>query len=105
MCATSKPSNIKRGLYLPLPVPKRPWDSVSMDFLGGLPTTKRGHDYLFVVVDRFSKMIILMPCKKTITASQVTKMFFEHVWKHFGLPNSIISDRDVPFCNYFWNSL
>jgi hypothetical protein len=105
MCATSKPFNRKRGLYLPLPVPKRPWDSVFMDFLEGLPTTKRGHDYLFVVVDRFSKMIILMPCTKTITATQAAKMFFEHVWKHFGLPDSIISDRDVRFCSHFWNSL
>src|ERR1700732_1137440 len=32
-------------------------------------------------------------------------MFFEYVWKYFGLPDSIISDRDVRFCNHFWNSL
>ncbi|KAI5353252.1 hypothetical protein L3X38_006145 [Prunus dulcis] len=56
LCNTSKPSNRKLGLYLPLPVPSRPWESISMDFLGGLPKTKSGNDYLFVVVDRFSKM-------------------------------------------------
>ncbi|KAI5311988.1 hypothetical protein L3X38_041161 [Prunus dulcis] len=50
---TSKPSNKKLGLYLPLPVPSRPWESISMDLLGGLPKTKSGNDYLFVVVDRF----------------------------------------------------
>jgi hypothetical protein len=56
MCATSKPSNKKLGLYTPLPIPSRPWESVSMDFVGGLPMSRKGHDYLYVVVDRFNKM-------------------------------------------------
>ena len=56
MCAKSKPSNRKLGLYAPLPVPSHPWESVSMDFVGGLPKSRKGHDYLYVVVDRFSKM-------------------------------------------------
>ena len=37
-----------------------------MDFVGGLPLSKRGHDYLYVVVDRFNKMCILIPCKMKI---------------------------------------
>ena len=65
LCCTSKLSNRKMGLYLPLPVPARPWESISMDFLGGLPHSRRVHDYLFVVVDQFSKMIVLIPCEKT----------------------------------------
>jgi hypothetical protein len=64
LCATSKPSNRKLGLYTPLPVPSRPWESVSMDFVGGLPMSRKGHDYLYVVVDCFRKMCILMPCTK-----------------------------------------
>jgi len=68
LCAVSKPSNRKLGLYTPLLVPSRSWEGVSMDFVGGFPLSKRGHDYLYVVVDRFNKMCILMPCKKKIIA-------------------------------------
>jgi hypothetical protein len=75
MCAKSKPSNRKLGLYTPLPVPSHPWESVSMDFVGGLPKSRKGHDYLYVVVDRFSKMCILIPCNKQITAEQTAKLF------------------------------
>lgn len=78
LCNTSKPSR-KLGLYTPLPVPNRPWESISMDFLGGLPTTTTRFDYLFVVVDRFSKMVILIPCKKTISGEGSPKLFFHHV--------------------------
>ena len=59
ICCTSKYINTKLGLYHPLPIPTPPWESISMDFVGGLPTTKKGHDYLFVVVDRFIKMCVL----------------------------------------------
>jgi hypothetical protein len=45
----------------------RPWESISMDYMSGLPSTKHGNDCVFVVVDRFSKMEILAPCKKSIT--------------------------------------
>lgn len=72
-----------------------------MDFLGGLPKTKSGHDYLFVVVDRLSKMIALIPCTKTVMGADAGKLFFKHVWKHFGLPTSILSDRDSRFLSHF----
>jgi hypothetical protein len=62
MCSTCKPTNRKLGLYSPLPVSSHPREIISMDFVGGLPMSKRGHDYLYVVVDRFSKMCILIPC-------------------------------------------
>jgi hypothetical protein len=50
-----------------------------MDYTSGLPSTKQGNDYVFVVVDRFSKMAIMVACKKSITAEATTKLFFERV--------------------------
>jgi hypothetical protein len=48
-----------------------------MDYMSGLPSTKRGNDCVFMVVDRFSKMVILVAYKKSITAEVTTKLFFE----------------------------
>ena len=76
MCSTCKPTNRKLGLYSPLPVSSHPWESISMDFVGGLPMSRRGHDYLYVVVDRFSKMCILMPCKSRSLQSRMLLFSF-----------------------------
>ena len=76
-----------------------------MDFVGGLPKTRHGHDYVYVVVDRFSKMAIFIPYKKTISSQETTNLFFRHVWVHFGMPTSIISNRDTRFLSHFWTTL
>ena len=65
-----------------------------MDYMSSLPSTKQGNDYVFVVVDRFSKMEIIDACKKRITTEVTAKIFFERVWVHFGLPQTIVLDRD-----------
>jgi hypothetical protein len=97
LCFTNNPNNIKQGLYHPFPVPTRPLDNISVDFVGGFPTTSKGHDYKFVVVDRFKNICIHMLCKKTIKGHEAVGMFFEQVWVHFGIPKSIISNRDTIF--------
>ena len=102
MCATSKPSNRKLGLHTPLSIPSRPWEIVSMDFVGGLPMSRKGHDYLYVGVDRFIKMCILMPFNNQITPEMAAHLFFQNVWVHFRLPTSIISYQDSCFLGKFW---
>ena len=92
-------------MYTPLPTPGRPWESISMDYMSGLPSTKRGNDYVFVVVDRFSNMDILASYKKRITTEATAKFFFEHVWVHFGIQKNIVSDQDSRFINTFWSIL
>ena len=87
-CVVAKPTNHKLGLYLLVPIPKKHRHSISMDFMFGLPTTKRGHDCIYFVVNRFSKMEILVAYRKAISIEETTKLFFKHVWVHFGLPKN-----------------
>jgi hypothetical protein len=76
-----------------------------MDYMSGLPSTKWGNDCVFVVVDHFSKMAILVAYTKSTTAEATTNLFFEKVWVHFGIPQTIVSDQDSQFLITFWSSL
>ena len=72
VCKQAKSKVKRHGLYTPLPVPEYPWTDISMDFVLGLQKTKNGKDFVFVVVDRFSKMTHFIPCIKVDDACHGT---------------------------------
>jgi len=53
ICRHAKGRRKNTVLYQPLPIPNRPWDSVSMEFVLGFPRTQQDNDYIYVVVDIF----------------------------------------------------
>ncbi|RVX07455.1 Transposon Ty3-I Gag-Pol polyprotein [Vitis vinifera] len=93
-----------RGLLEPLPVAERPWDSVTMDFIIGLPKSEDSGS-IIVVVDRFSKYATFIAAPTDCTAEETARLFLKHVVKYWGLPKFIISDRDPRFTGKFWTEL
>ncbi|CAM6105455.1 unnamed protein product [Calypogeia fissa] len=94
----------KGGLLKPLPVPAAPWESISMDFIQGLPVAF-GYDAILTIVDRFSKMAYFLPTRKSVSPQEVANMVFNSVFRMWGLPLQILSDRDSRFTGHFWKAL
>lgn len=92
------------GTLQPLPIPKRPWASISMDFIVKLPVSS-GYDSILVVVDRFTKMAHFIPCNENATSVQLAVLFLDNVFKHHGLPEEMVSDRGSLFISNFWKGL
>jgi transposase InsO family protein len=106
-CQANKASNQKpAGQAQPLPIPERPWEQISMDFIMDLPASgKLKYTAVAVVVDRFSKMAVFFPCHTTSSAPEVAELFIERVQSYYGVPSAIVSDRDVRFVSRFRSSL
>ncbi|KAI5343688.1 hypothetical protein L3X38_011564 [Prunus dulcis] len=92
------------GLLEPLRVPTRPWESLSMDFIVSLPKSE-GCGSILVVVDRFTKYATFIPAPADCNAEEAARLFLKHVVKYWGIPKSIISDRDNRFTGKLWTEL
>ena len=92
------------GLLQPLPIPDQKCESISMDFITGLPKVQ-GKDCIFVMVDRLTKYAHLFSISTRYQASQVAEFFFCEVFHLHGLPRNIVIDRDSHFLSIFWMEL
>jgi Integrase zinc binding domain/Chromo (CHRromatin Organisation MOdifier) domain len=106
-CQTNKPGNHKpHGLLQPLQVPERPWSSISVDFVTGLPTVGANQwDTIAVFVDRLTKMVHYVPCREKMSAADFAQVFLANVFRLHGLPLHIVSDRDPRFTSVFWQEV
>ncbi|KAF8760023.1 hypothetical protein RHS01_01856 [Rhizoctonia solani] len=88
----------------PLELPVRPWQHISYDMIVDLP--KDGaYDSILVIVDSFTKYVILVECSKKLKAPELAELFLRHVWKKYGMPEKTISDRGRVFNNKFLKAL
>ena len=75
-----------------------------MDFMGPLPVSN-GHDYLLVVIDRFTSEVHLILTTPRVTTKEVAWLFLKEIVCLHGVPESIVSDRDAKFTSRFWKEL
>lgn len=76
-----------------------------MDFITAMPMSRDGHNAVLTVVDRLTKLCRLIPCTfgdANLTGGEVARLFFDHIIRHYGVPTSIVSDRDTRFTSEFW---
>jgi transposase InsO family protein len=93
------------GLLQSLPIPAAPWESISLDF-SFLPRCSAGFDTIAVFVDRLTKMVKIAPTVSTLTAVDAAQLYITACFRHgYGLPTSLVSDRDVRFTGRFWRAL
>ena len=78
------------SLLQPFPIPNATWESISMDFIFGLPKSMQGNTGIWTIVDCFSKHTNFIPVKNTIKAHHMTKLFISQIFKYHGLPTSIV---------------
>ncbi len=103
-CAISKsPRHLPAGKLLPLPVPNRPWSHLGVDFVTDLPVSE-GNTCILVVVDRLTKSCRLIPLKNLPTAMETAEKIFNHVFRYFGIPEDIVSDRGPQFISRVWKN-
>jgi hypothetical protein len=96
------------GELQPLPRPTRPWKDIAVDWITGLPesiTTKGKFDSILVIVDRYSRMALFLPCTRDMDAAEFAETIYAEVEMRFGTPSSIVSDRDTRITSQFWKEV
>ncbi|KAJ4789708.1 polyprotein [Rhynchospora pubera] len=105
VCQMNKVEHVPSpGLLQPLPIPEQAWNSISMDFVTGLPKSE-GEEVILVIVDRLTKYAHFFSLAHPFGATQVVQIFLDGIYKLHGLPLTIISDRDPIFTSSFWKEL
>jgi len=90
---------------IPVPDGALPFQQIALDLITGLPPNGP-HDSVLTIVDHgCSRVAIFLPCATTITGPGVAQLYFDNVYRWFGLPSRVISDRDPRFTSHFGRAL
>ncbi|GKD80035.1 putative reverse transcriptase domain-containing protein [Tanacetum coccineum] len=91
------------GLLVQPEIPMWKWERITMDFVTKLPKTSNGHDTIWVIVDRLTKSTHFIPTRETNSMETLTRLYIKEIVSRYGVPISIILDRDSHFTS--WQSL
>jgi RNase H-like domain found in reverse transcriptase/Reverse transcriptase (RNA-dependent DNA polymerase)/Integrase zinc binding domain/Retroviral aspartyl protease len=104
-CLANKSSNQRPAGLLQSIEPVCKGHTITLDFIGPVPTSTRGKNFILVIVDKFTKRAWYEPVKLSVTGRGVADVVFNRVVRHQGVPACIISDRDPRFTSGFWTAL
>ncbi|MBW0529279.1 hypothetical protein O181_068994 [Austropuccinia psidii MF-1] len=106
-CQKANKSTGKRlGNMIKIQEPSRPWEILHVDWVTGLPPGgDRSYNACIVIVDRFSKTPIFLPCHKDDTAMDTALLIWNRVVSWTGILTNIIGDRDTKFTPELWKNL
>ena len=106
LCQVAKSDHtLHRGKLQSTNIPEKKWTEVSLDFITDLPVTKGMKDSILTVIDKATRMVHLIPCKKSVTAAETAKLYWDQVVKLHGVPRILYSDRGTRFTSQFWKTL
>src|SRR5882724_11793149 len=101
-CSHTKPVHHKLyRLLKQLPIPDKPWNSISMDFIEKLPPSS-GYTSILGIVDCLSKQSLFIPTYNTVTSLQLTQLFMLHVFSKHGVPSHVTSNCRYEFVSHFF---
>ena len=105
-CSRVKADHLKPARLLqPLSVLGWKWEEISMDFIIGLPTTQKGFDSIWVIVDHLTKFAHFIPVKTNYRPYDYATLYITHIVRLHGIPRTIVSDRGSQFTARFWDHL
>jgi hypothetical protein len=81
------------GLLHPLKIPEWNWEEIGMNFITRLPCTPKGYDFIWVIMDRLTKVAHFIPVKTSYKGSQLAKLYMAWILCLHGEPKKIMSDR------------
>jgi transposase InsO family protein len=76
-----------------------------MDFITGLPTSSRGNDSIWVIVDSLSKVAHFLSVKTTYQSSKLAELYIVRIVSLYGVTKNIVSDRGTQFTSRFWKKV
>ena len=80
------------GILQSLEVPVWKWDRISMDFVTHLSRTFRGHDTIWVIVDRLSKSAHFLAMNLRMSMTKLAQLYIKEIVRLHGVPSSIVFD-------------
>jgi transposase InsO family protein len=88
-----------------LQLPKWKWEEIAMDFIVGLPITQSGYDFIWVIVDRLTKVAHFIPLKTTYFGPQQAELYMSRIDCLHRVPKKIVFDRGTQLTSKFWERL